>query len=88
MQALAQAANSQMDANGRFLQAGWLPQLAAIASHAIPNYKVAPCHVTSYPAARPRCGGAHQSRPIYANTGLVLCFCLSSIVGHQNVLVL
>jgi len=49
------------DADGRFLQAGWLPWLqacdamqlaaAAIASHTTPIYKVAPPHVTSFPAA-------------------------------------
>jgi len=35
----------------------------------------------------PGVDGADQSRPTYANSGLVQCFRLSVVVGRRNVLV-
>jgi len=46
----------------------------------MPRYEL-PCSAT--PAEE----GADQSRPTYANAGLVQCFCLSIVVGLRNVLV-
>jgi len=83
------AANSQREDDGKL--AGCLDRhcYSELLSHAsvlqscpitTPCYEL-PCSAT--PAEE----GADQSRPTYANAGLVQCFRLPSVVGLRNVLV-